>query len=210
MTSQSSLTGGAAAQKPTPIIVLLTANEAAKIFKVSLSWLAKARMRGDGPPYIRVGRSIRYAEAALIQWMKSRQRLSTSRAVVVTRSAEREDVPEATNRLAEVIDREAGIIVHLYTSVYINRNEVELRLGTEYRSICGLYTIDVFLNYIIIYLQPSRCLLRLEGAVPMTEKHTASGAQLRRRDHGDYRRDRPVRANPPPLALVIDGDREGV
>ena len=36
------------------------------------------RMRGDGPPYIRVGRSVRYAEAALIQWMKSRQRSSTS------------------------------------------------------------------------------------------------------------------------------------
>jgi predicted DNA-binding transcriptional regulator AlpA len=79
MTSQSSLTGGAAAEKPTtPIMVLLTAKEAAKILKVSLSWLAKARMRGDGPPYIRIGRSIRYAEAALIQWMKSRQRLSTS------------------------------------------------------------------------------------------------------------------------------------
>jgi hypothetical protein len=45
---------------------------------VSLSWLAKARMRGDGPPYLRVGRSIRYAEPTLEQWMKSRQRLSTS------------------------------------------------------------------------------------------------------------------------------------
>jgi predicted DNA-binding transcriptional regulator AlpA len=56
---------------------LLTAAEAARILKVSLSWLAKARMRGDGPPYIRVGRSIRYTEAALLQWMKSRQRLST-------------------------------------------------------------------------------------------------------------------------------------
>ena len=44
--------------------------EAAVRLKVSLSWLAKARMRGDGPPFIRVGRSIRYAEAALIQWMK--------------------------------------------------------------------------------------------------------------------------------------------
>jgi predicted DNA-binding transcriptional regulator AlpA len=57
---------------------LLTAKEASVRLKVSLSWLAKARMRGDGPPYICVGRSIRYAEAALIQWMKSRQRLSTS------------------------------------------------------------------------------------------------------------------------------------
>jgi len=57
---------------------LLTPNEAAVRLKVSLSWLAKARMRGDGPPYICVGRAIRYAEAALIQWVKSRQRLSTS------------------------------------------------------------------------------------------------------------------------------------
>ena len=56
---------------------LLTAKDAARLLKVSLSWLAKARMRGDGPPYICVGRSIRYAETALIQWMKSRQRLST-------------------------------------------------------------------------------------------------------------------------------------
>jgi len=35
-------------------------------------------MRGDGPPYIRIGRSIRYAAATLIQWMKGRQRMSTS------------------------------------------------------------------------------------------------------------------------------------
>jgi predicted DNA-binding transcriptional regulator AlpA len=57
---------------------LLTPKEAGARLKFSLSWLAKARMRGDGPPYIRIGRSIRYSEAALIQWMKSRQRLSTS------------------------------------------------------------------------------------------------------------------------------------
>jgi hypothetical protein len=58
---------------------LLTPKEAAELLKVSGSWLAKARMRGDGPPFICVGRAIRYDQAALIQWMKSRQRLSTSR-----------------------------------------------------------------------------------------------------------------------------------
>ena len=57
---------------------LLTAKDAARFLKVSLPWLAKARMQGDGPPYIKVGRSIRYTELALLQWMKSRQRLSTS------------------------------------------------------------------------------------------------------------------------------------
>jgi excisionase family DNA binding protein len=79
MTSQSSLASGVTLPKPAaPVVVLLTPKEAAKLLKVSLSWLAKARMRGDGPPYIKVGRSIRYSEAALIQWMKGRQRMSTS------------------------------------------------------------------------------------------------------------------------------------
>jgi hypothetical protein len=79
MVSQSSLTGGAGTQTPTtPVILLLTPKEAAKVLKVSLSWLAKARMHGDGPPFIRVGRSIRYSQPSLLQWMKSRQRLSTS------------------------------------------------------------------------------------------------------------------------------------
>ena len=79
MTSPSSPSGSAAGQKPTmSTIVLLTPSEAAGLLKVSLSWLAKARMRGDGPPYIKLRRSIRYTEAALLQWMKSRQRLSTS------------------------------------------------------------------------------------------------------------------------------------
>jgi hypothetical protein len=70
---------GGASQKPVPTIVrLITPNEAAAILRVSLSWLAKARMRGDGPAYVRVGRSIRYTELGLQQWMKARQRLSTS------------------------------------------------------------------------------------------------------------------------------------
>jgi excisionase family DNA binding protein len=60
------------------VIKLLTPKEAAELLKVSLSWLAKARMRGDGPPFIKIGRAVRYSEAALLQWMKSQQRLSTS------------------------------------------------------------------------------------------------------------------------------------
>jgi hypothetical protein len=61
-----------------PDFILLSPKEAAHCLKVSTSWLAKARMRGDGPPFIKIGRAIRYAEAALIQWTKGRQRLSTS------------------------------------------------------------------------------------------------------------------------------------
>jgi predicted DNA-binding transcriptional regulator AlpA len=64
--------------KTNAIDPLLHPAEVAKLLKVSLSWLAKARMRGDGPPFIKIGRSIRYSELALSSWMKARQRLSTS------------------------------------------------------------------------------------------------------------------------------------
>ena len=49
----------------------------------------------------------------------------------------------------------AVIFIHRNTSVYINRNEVDTEIRNEYSSISALYTVDVFLNYIIVYLQPS-------------------------------------------------------
>jgi hypothetical protein len=52
--------------------------DAADFLNVSTSFLAKARMRGDGPPYGKFGRSVRYGEGALVRYAKSRQRLSTS------------------------------------------------------------------------------------------------------------------------------------
>jgi predicted DNA-binding transcriptional regulator AlpA len=76
--SVQSYLGGGLQKLPPGSINLLTAKEAAHILKVSTSWLAKARMRGDGPPFIKVGRAIRYSETALQQWMKSHQHLSTS------------------------------------------------------------------------------------------------------------------------------------
>ena len=56
---------------------LLTASDAANLLRLSKSWLAKARMRGDGPPYVKIGRSIRYQQGALLEWTKSQLRLST-------------------------------------------------------------------------------------------------------------------------------------
>ena len=57
---------------------LLTPREAAATLRLSVSFLAKARMRGDGPPYFKPGRAVRYRESGLIEWLKSRSRLSTS------------------------------------------------------------------------------------------------------------------------------------
>jgi hypothetical protein len=78
MTAQSSPSGGGLQKSALSIDAVLTPKEVAHALKVSLSWLAKARMRGDGPAYFPVGRSIRYTGAAILQYMKSRQRLSTS------------------------------------------------------------------------------------------------------------------------------------
>ena len=54
--------------------VLLEPNEAAAFLKVSLSWLAKARATNDVPPFMRIGRCVRYSKAALLRWLKSRER----------------------------------------------------------------------------------------------------------------------------------------
>jgi hypothetical protein len=40
-----------------------------------------------------------------------------------------QDLPEVASQLGQSADGHAGIIVHLYTSVYINENEVNPRLG---------------------------------------------------------------------------------
>jgi len=48
--------------------VLLKPNEAAAFLQVSLSWLAKARATNVGPPFVRIGRCIRYSRAALLRW----------------------------------------------------------------------------------------------------------------------------------------------
>jgi len=54
--------------------VLLEPDETAAFLKVSLSWLAKARATDEGPPFIRIGRCVRYRKAALLRWLKSRER----------------------------------------------------------------------------------------------------------------------------------------
>jgi predicted DNA-binding transcriptional regulator AlpA len=57
---------------------LLHPGQVAKLLSVSLSWLAKSRMNGTGPRFIKIGRAVRYATSALHEYIKGRQRLSTS------------------------------------------------------------------------------------------------------------------------------------
>jgi predicted DNA-binding transcriptional regulator AlpA len=58
--------------------VLLTPKEAAKFLKLSESFLAKARMRGDGPRYRKLSRAVRYSMSDLSAWLKACAKTSTA------------------------------------------------------------------------------------------------------------------------------------
>jgi predicted DNA-binding transcriptional regulator AlpA len=57
---------------------LLHPRDAAKMLNVSVSWLAKARLSGTGPRYVKIGRAVRYPESSIREFIKSRMRGSTS------------------------------------------------------------------------------------------------------------------------------------
>lgn len=60
------------------IEALLHPQDAAKALGVSTSWLAKARLTGDGPSFVKIGRAVRYPESSLRDYIRSRTRRSTS------------------------------------------------------------------------------------------------------------------------------------
>jgi predicted DNA-binding transcriptional regulator AlpA len=57
---------------------LLHPAHVAKLMGVSSSWLAKSRLTGTGPRFIKIGRAVRYAMSAVREYILSRQRTSTS------------------------------------------------------------------------------------------------------------------------------------
>jgi predicted DNA-binding transcriptional regulator AlpA len=57
---------------------LLHPRDAAKILNVSMSWLAKARLSGEGPRFVKIGRAVRYLESSLRDYIKGRTQGSTS------------------------------------------------------------------------------------------------------------------------------------
>jgi len=64
--------------KTNEIDPLLHPAQVAKLLSVSRSWLAEARMDGDGPRFTKIGRAVRYATSAVREYILSRQRDSTS------------------------------------------------------------------------------------------------------------------------------------
>jgi predicted DNA-binding transcriptional regulator AlpA len=64
--------------KASTIEPLLHPRDAAKLLNVSVSWLAKSRLSGDGPRFVKIGRAVRYLESSLREYIKGRTRGSTS------------------------------------------------------------------------------------------------------------------------------------
>ncbi len=56
----------------------LTTAEAAEYLRLSKQFLKISRHRGDGPPYIKLARGVRYHRPSLDQWMLERQRNHTA------------------------------------------------------------------------------------------------------------------------------------
>ena len=62
-----------------PLVKFLTERDVAELTGTARSTLSKMRLRGDGPPFVRVGVSVRYPEDALREWQSSLpRRRSTS------------------------------------------------------------------------------------------------------------------------------------
>jgi len=67
-----------ASVKAISIDPLLHPKDPAKALNVSASFLAKARLSGTGPRYVKIGRAVRYPESSLREYIRVRMRGSTS------------------------------------------------------------------------------------------------------------------------------------
>jgi len=57
---------------------LLTEIEAAQLRRQSVRTLQAERLRGDGCPFVKLGRSVRYRRRDVLQFIEAKVRLSTS------------------------------------------------------------------------------------------------------------------------------------
>jgi excisionase family DNA binding protein len=54
--------------------------QAAHYLGLSKAFLDKARCRGDGPTYLKLGSRVRYRREALDEWLRAHERQNTSQA----------------------------------------------------------------------------------------------------------------------------------
>jgi hypothetical protein len=57
---------------------LLTESQLAEFRRVTKQTLRNERLRGDGPPYLKVGGRVLYSEEDIAAWLATKRRTSTS------------------------------------------------------------------------------------------------------------------------------------
>jgi predicted DNA-binding transcriptional regulator AlpA len=60
------------------LAALLSASEAAKLLRLASQTLAKKRVEGTGPRYVKLGRRVFYDPADLSEWIEANKRHNTS------------------------------------------------------------------------------------------------------------------------------------
>jgi excisionase family DNA binding protein len=65
---------------------MLTSHEAAGYLRLSQRTLERLRVSGQGPKFVKCGRSVRYQRSALEEWIASRVVRSTSEAMAEGRA----------------------------------------------------------------------------------------------------------------------------
>jgi hypothetical protein len=131
--------------KTNEIDPLLHPVQVAKLLSVSLSWLAKSRLRHwPALHQDRTRRAVRHVGRARIHPQPAAP--IDERAVVMPGHRVAEDA--SRRRRGHLTDdrRRARIVVHRNTSVYIERDEVISSLGTDIAIYSGYILWDVFLN----------------------------------------------------------------
>jgi excisionase family DNA binding protein len=56
----------------------LTPRETASLLRISESFLAKRRLDGSGPPFVKMGRAVRFRRSDVESWADAKLRKSTS------------------------------------------------------------------------------------------------------------------------------------
>jgi len=64
-----------------PPTTYISTPEAARIAGLSIDWFQRARWVGNGPPYIKIARAVRYPSDELHSWLRARVRTSTTEVV---------------------------------------------------------------------------------------------------------------------------------
>ena len=56
---------------------LLTPDELAELLQLTTDQVSKLRIKGNGPPFVKLGRQVRYVPAAVAKWLEAQQQTST-------------------------------------------------------------------------------------------------------------------------------------